>query len=258
VTATGARTAIPTVSLVIPIYNEERRLPRLLDVLEREAERDLARAGLELAEVLVVDDGSVDESSRLLRDRAGAIPVLRPLLRAGPNRGKGAAVAAGVMEARGEVVLVTDVDLSTPLVEAGGLLEAVQGGADVAIGSRGLDRSRVERSPRRSVMGRSYNRLVRALTGLPYRDTQCGFKLLRTAAARALLERQISERYAFDVELLLRARSLGLRVAEVPVSWHEQRDSKVRLWTTGPVLILDTLALTWRLRRLPRQTPGRA
>jgi dolichyl-phosphate beta-glucosyltransferase len=245
--------AAPAVSLVIPAYNEERRLPRLLDVLEREAARDLAAAGLELAEAVLVDDGSIDASPELVRERAGAISLLRPLLRPGPNRGKGAAVAAGVMEARGEVVLVTDVDLSTPLVEAGVLLEAIQAGADLAIGSRGVDRSRVERSARRNLMGRGYNLLVRALTRLPYRDTQCGFKLLTAPAARALLERQISERYAFDVEMLIRARSLGMRVAEVSVSWEEQGDSRISAWTTAPVLAWDTLVLTWRLRRLPRQ-----
>jgi dolichyl-phosphate beta-glucosyltransferase len=237
-----------TVSLVIPAYNEERRLPRLLDVLENEAATDLAAAGLELVEAVVVDDGSVDATPQLMRNRAETNPLLQPVLRPGPNRGKGAAVAAGVRESRGELVLVTDVDLSTPLLEAGLLLEAVAAGADVAIGSRGLEGARVRRSVRRGLMAHGYNRLVRALTRLPYRDTQCGFKLFTVEAARALVERQISERYAFDLELLLRARAMGLRVVEVPILWQEQADSRVTAWSTGAVLAWDTLKLTWRLR----------
>jgi dolichyl-phosphate beta-glucosyltransferase len=155
-------------------------------------------------------------------------------------------------------VLVTDVDLSTPLREAGLLREAVAGGADIAIGSRGLAGARVRRSLRRELMGRGYNLLARALTRLPYRDTQCGFKLFTAESARALMERQISERYAFDVELLLRARAMGLRVAEVPVSWQEQADSRVSAWSTGAVLTWDTLVLTWRLRRRGPSTTAAA
>ena len=245
--------AAPTVSLVIPAYNEERRLPRLLDVLEHEAAKDLAAAGLELVEAVVVDDGSVDATPQLMRDGADTNPLVQPVLRPGPNRGKGAAVAAGVRESRGELVLVTDADLSTPLLEAGLLLEAVATGADIAIGSRGLEGACVDRSARRELMAHGYNLLVRALTRLPYRDTQCGFKLFTAESARALMERQISERYAFDLELLLRARAMGLRVAEVPISWHEQADSRVSAWSTGAVLAWDTLVLTWRLRR--RGTP---
>jgi dolichyl-phosphate beta-glucosyltransferase len=241
--------AAPTVSIVIPAYNEERRLPRLLDVLEHEAARDLAAAGLELVEAVLVDDGSVDGTRQLMRDGAETNPLVRAVLRPGLHRGKGAAVASGVTAARGELVLVTDVDLSTPLHEAGLLLEAVAAGADLAIGSRGLEGARVHRSARRGLMARGYNLLVRALTRLPYRDTQCGFKLFTAESARALMERQISERYAFDLELLLRARAMGLRVAEVPISWQEQADSRVSAWSTGAVLGWDTLVLAWRLRR---------
>jgi dolichyl-phosphate beta-glucosyltransferase len=242
--------APPTVSLVIPAYNEERRLPRLLEVLEYEAARDLAAAGLELVEAVLVDDGSVDGTRQLMRDGVATNPLVRAVLRPGLHQGKGAAVASGVTAARGKLVLVTDVDLSTPLIEAGLLLEAVAAEADIAIGSRGLEGARVHRSARRGLMARGYNLLVRALTGLPYRDTQCGFKLFTAESARALLEHQISERYAFDLELLLRARAMGLRVAEVPISWQEQADSRVSAWSTGPVLAWDTLVLTWRLRRL--------
>lgn len=239
----------PTVSLVIPAYNEERRLPRLLEVLEYEAAPDLRAAGLELVEAVLVDDGSGDGTRQLMRDGAETNPLVRAVLRPGLHRGKGAAVAAGVTEVRGQLVLVTDVDLSTRLREAGVLREAVAEGADLAIGSRGLEGAHVHRSARRGLMAHGYNLLVRALTRLPYRDTQCGFKLFTAESARALMERQISERYAFDLELLLRARAMGLRVAEVPISWQEQPDSRVSAWSTGAVLAWDTLALTWRLRR---------
>jgi dolichyl-phosphate beta-glucosyltransferase len=250
--------AAPTVSLVIPAYNEERRLPRLLDVLEHEAARDLAAAGLELVEAVLVDDGSTDGTRQLMRDRAETNPLLQTVLPPGAHRGKGAAVASGVAAARGQLVLVTDVDLSTPLGDAGVLLEAVAAGADIAIGSRGLEGARVHRSARRGLMAHGYNLLVRALTRLPYMDTQCGFKLFTAESARALMERQISERYAFDLELLLRARATGLRVAEVPISWHEQPDSRVSAWATGAVLAWDTLVLTWRLRRQQPSPPAAA
>jgi dolichyl-phosphate beta-glucosyltransferase len=250
--------AAATVSLVIPAHNEERRLPRLLEALESEAARDLAAGGLELVEAVLVDDGSVDGTRQLMRDGVATNPLVRAVLRPGRHRGKGAAVASGVTAARGELVLVTDVDLSTPLIEAGRLLEPVAAGADLAIGSRGLEGARVHRSLRRGLMARGYNLLVRALTRLPYRDTQCGFKLFTAESARALMERQISERYAFDLELLLRARAMGLRVAEVPISWVEQADSRVSAWSTGAVLAWDTLVLTWRLRRVRQSTTAAA
>src|SRR4051794_29424361 len=172
--------AAATVSLVVPSYNEERRLPRLAAALRDGAADDLARAGLTLVETIVVDDGSLDSSADVLRQEQLTTPTLAPLIREGRNEGKGAAVAAGTRRASGELVLVSDVDLAAPLYEAGKLHAAIEDGADVAIGSRAIDPSHVTGIPlRRHLMGRVFNGLVRVLSGLPYRDTQCGFKLFR-------------------------------------------------------------------------------
>src|SRR3954451_13245859 len=220
--------AAATVSLVVPSYNEERRLPRLAAALRDGAADDLARAGLMLVETIVVDDGSLDSSADVLRQEQAMTPGLAPLIREGRNEGKGAAVAAGVAVAQGELVLISDVDLAAPLHEAGRLMTAIDDGADVAIGSRAIDPSLVTGIPlRRRVMGRAFNGLVRAMSGLPYRDTQCGFKLLPTSVARRLMAEQLTPRFAFDVEILMRARRDGLTVDEVPIEYHHDPDSSI-------------------------------
>jgi dolichyl-phosphate beta-glucosyltransferase len=242
----GRLVSPPTVSLVLPAYDEEKRLPGLLSVLRTTAREDLAAAGLDLVEIVVVDDGSRDGTGELLRAEAANDPRLRAVTLP-HNRGKGGAVAAGVGVARGELSLIADVDLSTPLTEADKLLHPLVDGADIAIGSRTLDPSIVRRSPYRFWMGRGYNLIVRLLTGLPYRDTQCGFKLAPTQVARALLEDQLIERYAFDVETLVRARAAGLHVVEVPVVWIEDPHSSVGLGTAWRMAV-DTVWLAWKLR----------
>ncbi len=244
----------PTLSIVVPAYNERERLPRLLDTVAAEGAATCAGAGLELVEIVVVDDGSTDGTQELLLERAAADPRIKPVL-TNTNRGKGAVVAAGVRQASGELTLVTDVDLSTPLAELPKLAAAVRGGAGLAIGSRSLDRGLVERSLYRDAMSHSYNLLVRALTRLPYRDTQCGFKLARTDIARALVEEQSIERYAFDVEALIRARAAGVRVAEVPVVWNQDEDSRVTPIRTAIRMAADTAWIAFRLRRLEVRSP---
>ena len=242
--------AIATVSLVIPSYNEERRLPRLAAALRDSAPADLAREGLTLVETIVVDDGSLDSSADVLRQEQAMTPGLAPLIREGRNEGKGAAVAAGVAAAQGELVLVSDVDLAAPLHEAGKLLAAIADGADVAIGSRAIDPSLVTGIPlRRRVMGRVFNGLVRTMSGLPYRDTQCGFKLLRTPVARRLLADQVTPRFAFDVEILMRARRDGLEVDEVPIEYHHDPDSSIAPASASVQMAWDVARLAWRLRR---------
>jgi len=242
--------ATATVSLVIPSYNEERRLPRLAAALRDSAPADLAREGLTLVETIVVDDGSLDSSADVLRQEQAMTPGLAPLIREGRNEGKGAAVAAGVAAAQGELVLVSDVDLAAPLHEAGKLLAAIADGADVAIGSRAIDPSLVTGIPlRRRVMGRVFNGLVRTMSGLPYRDTQCGFKLLRTPVARRLLADQVTPRFAFDVEILMRARRDGLEVDEVPIEYHHDPDSSIAPASASVQMAFDVARLAWRLRR---------
>jgi glycosyltransferase involved in cell wall biosynthesis len=242
--------AATTISLVIPSYNEERRLPRLAAALRDSAPRDLAAAGLELVETIVVDDGSLDSSADVLRQEESMTPGLIPLIREGRNEGKGAAVAAGVAAASGDLVLISDVDLAAPLSEAGALLEAIDHGADGAIGSRAIDRGLVTGIPLgRRVMGRAFNGLVRTMSGLPYRDTQCGFKLFRTPVARRLLAEQITPRFAFDVEMLMRARRDGLEVEEVPIEYHHDPDSSIAPGRASLQMAWDVARLAVRLRR---------
>jgi dolichyl-phosphate beta-glucosyltransferase len=239
----------PTVSLVIPSYNEARRLPRLADALRTSALADLAGAGLDFIEAIVVDDGSLDASADVLRRESPATPLLAPLIRAGANEGKGAAVKAGVELARGELVLVSDVDLAAPLAEARKLREAIDAGAPIAIGSRALDSSDVTGIPlSRRIMGRVFNRLVRTLSGLPYRDTQCGFKLMRADVARELLSEQLAPGFAFDVELLMRARRSGLAVAEVPIAYHHDPDSSIQAAGASFGMARDVARLARALR----------
>lgn len=238
-----------TLSLVIPSYNEERRLPRLAAALRESAYDELAGAGLDLVEAIVVDDGSLDSSADVLRHEEISTPRLAPLIREGRNEGKGAAVAAGAKLARGDLVLVSDVDLAAPLREAGKLREALDAGAAIAIGSRALDPTRVTGIPlSRRAMGRTFNGLVRALSGLPYRDTQCGFKLFRTPVAQALLAEQVAPGFAFDVELLMRARRQGVRVAEVPIEYHHDPDSSIAAASASLKMAWDVARLARRLR----------
>ena len=215
--------AAPQLSIVIPAFNEESRLPASLAKLADYA----ARAGL-AAEVLVVDDGSSDRTAEVAREAGARLGLALEVHRLPRNCGKGCAVRAGALLARAPRVLVTDADLSTP-IEEWEKLDAT--GAAVAIGSRALDESLVkQRQPIfRVVMGKLFNRLVQLLLVPGIRDTQCGFKLFRREAAQAVFSRAQVDRFAYDVEALLLARKLGLSIAEVPVLWFNSPDSRVGL-----------------------------
>lgn len=168
------------------------------------------------------------------------------------NRGKGHAVRSGVLEAHGRWVLISDADLSTPLEEHAKLAAIVRDrDLDGAIGSRGLPDSRVEirQAFPREFLGKTFNRLVRWLTGLEYRDTQCGFKLLDRARVRPLFERMVVDRFAFDVELLFLCARFGLRIEEVPVVWRNDPRTTVSPLTDAPRMLLDVLRVRWRFRR---------
>ena len=245
------------VSVVVPAFNEESRLPRLLHVVEATGSREFAKAGLRLLEVIVVDDGSTDGTPQVLTG-ASALPWLRPVITRKPNVGKGSAVRRGVRRARGELVLICDTDLATPLGEVRKLHDALANGADVAIGSRALD-PRLEREmPHyRRLVGRAFNLGMRVLTGLPFRDTQCGFKLMPNAVAQTLLREQLVRGFAFDVEMLMRAQNAGLRVEEVPVVYVHDHDTRVSLASVAAQMGRDVIRLAARLRRPSRRVRPR-
>ena len=258
---------VPTLSLVIPAYNERARLPDLLDVLSTTAQAAVASGGMELAEALVVDDGSDDGTRELLCQAEGVTPKLKPVLDFSRNRGRAPRWPPGSRQAEADYVLLADVDLSTPLEELGKLTAAIDAGADVAIGSRAVDGAIVERGPvHRKLLGKTFNGTVRLLTGLDVRDTQNGFKLLPTAAAKQLFAAQTCPGFAFDVELLMRAgpgwpenrRGTGSlsprRPLKRPRRLRQRPDAEGRLWPQLPPAAAVDAA---RSRRRARRACGR-
>jgi dolichyl-phosphate beta-glucosyltransferase len=244
-----------TLTVVVPAFNEERRLGRLLVELTERGDLVCMRAGFELVEILVVDDGSTDRTSEILARAQTDHPRLR-VLRRQSNGGKGAAVRDGVGAARGDCVLMTDVDLSTPLDELESLANALNSGARIAIGSRSVTGARVIlHQPRhRELMGKCFNVLLRVATGVPWRDTQCGFKLFDRSAALPLFELQRIDGFAFDAELCVNARRLGIRLDEVPIRWTDNPDTRVTLVGSSLRMLVDLVRIAWRTRRPLRPT----
>ena len=214
------------VSLVIPAYNEQERLPPYLAAIREHFDHDLAGS----YEVIVVDDGSTDELADNITKRVGVFPQLR-VIRHEENRGKGAAVRSGVMEAQGRFVLFADADGATPIEEESRLRAELRSGADIAIGSRQVLGAGVQRnrSPLRNLVGKSFAGLARWLLGLAIRDTQCGFKMFRREVAAHLFPQLREEGYYFDLELLILADRCGYRVKEVPINWADQPGSRMSL-----------------------------
>ena len=236
----------PELSLVIPAYNEEKRLPVSL---ARIADWLGSRTPAISAEVLVVDDGSSDRTAAVAEKTAGGLGLAFRVIRLPENRGKGAAVRAGALEAKGAHVLVTDADLSTPIAEYDRLRAVLDGGTDVVIASRGLLGSRivVPQPWYRRRIGRVFPLLVRLLVTRAFVDTQCGFKLYRRAAAAALFEPLRHEGFAFDVEVLVRALKRGMRVREEAVEWRNSPESTVNI-LRDPWKMLAALFAIRRLR----------
>jgi dolichyl-phosphate beta-glucosyltransferase len=230
----------PDLSIIIPSYNEESRLPRSLEkirayVAERHPD----------SEVIVVDDGSKDGTARIVEALQRDWPALR-LVPNGVNRGKGYSVRHGMLEARGRIALFTDADLSAPIEEAEKLLAAL-GDADVAIGSRAVDRRliAVHQSRLRELAGIIFNRFVRLFTGLSFEDTQCGFKAFRAVPSRVVFEQQRIERFGFDPEILFLAKRHGLRAVEVPVRWAHDPATKVHVVRDSILMFLDLALIRW-------------
>lgn len=200
------------------------------------------RADPSLREIVLVDDGSSDETSGIVRSFVVEDPRIRAVSY-WPNGGKGYAIRRGVLEASPDhAILLTDADLSTPIEDLDALYRAL-GEHDVVIGSRALALSRIgqQQAIHRRWMGKTFNRIMRALTGLPFADTQCGFKLFRPDAARRVFAEASIDRFAYDVEALLIADKLGYSIGEVPVRWDNSTDSRVRLVRDSFRMLLDVV-----------------
>jgi dolichyl-phosphate beta-glucosyltransferase len=232
----------PDLSIVIPAYNEQSRLgPTVRDAAE------YCRGEGRTFELIIVDDGSRDGTSAVGRRLAEEFPEVR-LIRLAANQGKGYAVRSGVVNALGRTVLFADADGATPIAELRRLEAALGSGADIAIGSRALrsHEVRVQAKTYRRIIGRAFHRMVEFLADAGVEDTQCGFKLFRSAVAHDLFSRMRMNGFSFDVELLMMAKRRGYRVAEIPVNWSHQPGSKVSLYWDSIRMATDL----FRIRRL--------
>jgi len=229
----------PFLSVVIPAYNEEERLPRTLARLaEYYGEQEYTW------DVTVYSDGSRDRTVGIVEEFAQSHPQFR-VVDSQPNRGKGWVVRRGMLEAEGEWVLFCDADLATPQEETEKLLAAVRAGAEIAIGSRPLKESKLEiHQPwYREMLGRSFNAAVQLLGIRGIADTQCGFKIFRRDVAQDVFRRVKTDKFGFDFESLMIARDLGYRIAEVPIRWMHQDGSKVNMLRDGTRMLADLVRL---------------
>ncbi len=234
-------------SIVIAAYNEEKRLVPSLYAI-----RDYFTARKKDYELIVVDDGSTDNTRKIAEEQIPVIPHLR-VIGYGANMGKGYALRTGVLDSRGDFVLLTDADLSTPIEEVSKLEQAVHDGpCDIAIGSRALALSRIlKKQPWwRQSMGKLFNRIVKALVMGGFEDTQCGFKFFTGASARCLFGEARVNRFAFDVEILALARKKGYRVREVPIVWINSPESKVDPLKDSVQMVFDLLKIRSRLGKV--------
>src|SRR5438046_6518562 len=232
---------LPAFSIVIPCFNEEARIGQTLRVT-----LDYLATNAPESELIVVNDGSTDATGAIARERLNSAQVATRLVENFPNRGKGAAVRSGLLAAQRPIGLFSDADLSTPLEETPKLIEPIANSeVDIAFGSRALDRRLIGiRQPwRREYAGRVFNLLVRVATGLPFWDTQCGFKAFRMDVCRPIIEAAGTAGFAFDVELLYLAQCAGLRIREIPVRWNHAEGSKVRFIHDSFRMLREVIAL---------------
>ena len=226
-------------SVVIPAYNEAERIGLTLKKIHEYLLTKDYRY-----EIIVVDDGSTDDTRRVVRKTAQEIPFVR-LLENGANRGKGYSVRAGVLDSHGKIILFSDADLSTPIQEVSYLEYWLNNGYDIAIGSRALPGSEIlVRQPRhREGMGKIFNRLVQLLTVSGIRDTQCGFKLFKKEVAKVLFAKQTVWGFGFDVEILFMASKSGYRIKEVPIKWINSLDSRVHIVKDSFSMLVDLVRI---------------
>jgi len=236
---------LPAYSIVIPCFNEEGRVRETLRVTI-----EYLAANAPESELIVVNDGSTDATGIIARKILSETRIATRLLENFPNRGKGAAVRTGLLAAREPIGLFSDADLSTPIEETPKLIEPIANGeVDIAFGSRALDRSLIgiHQPWWREQGGRVFNLLVRLATGLPFWDTQCGFKAFRLDVCRPILELARINGFAFDVELLFLAHRTGLRIREIPVRWNHAEGSKVSLFRDSLRMLREVITLRTRL-----------
>lgn len=232
---------MPQYSIVFPAYNESERIARSLDqVLQFIADQRWD------AEIIVVNDGSRDDTANIVRRYAGQHAAVRLVENPG-NRGKGYSVRNGVLQASGEYVLFADSDLSSPIREATKLFDALRDGADVAIGSRWLNPALMteRQSIFRQFLGRVFNLLNRAILGLKFKDTQCGMKAFTRRAAQDIFPRQRIERWGFDPEILFIARKFGYKTVEIGVKWAHDDRSKINPVVDGVKMFAEMLQIRW-------------
>jgi len=244
---------LPYLSLVIPAYNEARRLPNTLRELH-----DYCRRWARLFEVIIVVESSTDETLALAQAGTKTFPQLK-VIGNRIHRGKGFAVRTGMLASAGELVFFTDADLSTPLYEIDRALAVFEAERDlqIIVGNRQHPNSQIIRhqSWMREGMGKTFNALVRWLAGIEIRDTQCGFKGFRQAASRAIFERQRTDGFSFDVEVLLLAKALGFSVKEMPVHWSNSPDSKVRVLSDSLKMLRDVAVVRQMVRQTLEEQP---
>ena len=223
-------------SVVIPAYNEGRRIDSTIEAIKQ----FLIQKRWEY-EIIVVNDGSSDDTPAVVERSFGGFGERCQLLSNATNRGKGYSVKRGMLGAKGEYVLFTDADLSTPIAEAEKLLEPLKNGFDLAIGSRALRESKVEIHQNwvREAMGKIFNCFARLLTFKGIYDSQCGFKCFKREAAQKLFSMQKIDGFTFDAEIIYLAQKLGYRIKEVPVIWRNSPSSKVRIFSDPLKMFLD-------------------
>ena len=232
---------LPAFSVVIPCFNEAARIGSTI-----RASLDYLVSVSPESELIVVNDGSTDATSTIARESLVGAKIETRLLENFPNRGKGAAVRKGLLAAQRPIALFFDADLSTPFEETPKVIGPIaDDDVDLAFGSRGLDRSLIgHHQPwRRETAGRIFNLLVRIATGLPFWDTQCGFKAFRLEVCRPILEVARIEGFAFDVELLYLAQRAGMRLREIPVRWNHREGSKVHFIHDSLRMLREVIAL---------------
>ena len=228
-------------SIVIPAYNESRRIePTLKKVIAH-----IVKEGWD-AEVIIVNDGSRDNTAEIVRRYAATKPILRLIENPG-NRGKGYSVRNGMLNARGDIMLFSDADLSAPIEEASKLWGAIAKGADVAIGSRWLqpELQTQPQSLHRQVFGRVFNLALRIALGLKFKDTQCGFKAFSRHAVDTIFPLQRIERWGFDPELIFLAEKKGCKAVEVPVRWAHEEGGSIHPVRDGLRMLLEVLKVRW-------------